>query len=678
MTFATPAAFRLETRWTPPAEGRPLAYALTLTNLSAEPIRDFQLCVSGPARIDPAATIEGGALVARLSNHSAFAPPAGFVLEPGKSWTVTAHGLSYPLRHWSDGTNAAYVAFADGVTAPVSVEATQSTGDNAPLKRGAVIYKVPARAPVTISVVPWPNAVAVTGSAPTPVGFAPEGEAPEAKAAIESFSMLADALFPADAIVRGAAEGGLAVRLVVEAGLAVEGYRLAFAPDAVVLKAATETGFLYGLITLGQMLRGARRYPNTFLFPAGGTIDDAPAQGWRGTHLDVSRQFYSTGEVKAFLRILAWNKMNRFHWHLSDDEAWRIEIEAYPALTEIASWRGHGLALPPLLGSGPQPTGGYYTKAAVREIVALATALGIVVVPEIDVPGHCYAMLQAIPELRDPDEHGTYSSVQGFPNNCINPVREETYQVLETIFDELIELFPSKIIHIGADEVPLGAWSGSPLALAKLRMVGSPEIAYAHSRRLNVETNHDGADEIDGSGAAILQALFLERISAFLASRGCITGGWQEAAHGDVIDKAKSYLVGWRTVEASAELAGQGYDIVVSPGQAYYLDMSNGTEWSEPGAGWAGWSSPEKAYHFDPVAGWSDAQKSRFLGVQACIWSEPMTDRAIFDRLVFPRLSAIAETGWTKAERKSWPRFKALAGLMPILYGWQDNEAGEA
>ena len=182
-------------------------------------------------------------------------------------------------------------------------------------------------------------------------------------------------------------------------------------------------------------------------------------------------------------------------------------------------------------------------------------------------------------------------------------------------------------------------------------------------------TNTHGADEIEGSGAAVLQAQFLKRVQAFLASRGCVTGGWEEAAHGNVIDKNKCYLNGWRNVEVSAALAGEGYDMVVNPGQVYYLDMANSQEWSEPGAAWAGWSSPEKLYGFDPVQGWSEAQKKHFLGVQCCIWSEPMTDRAVFDRLVFPRLSALAETGWTQPERKSWERFKALCGLMPVLYG---------
>ena len=669
MTVMTRPQFRLETVWTPASDHQPLSYVLTLTNLSGTSIEGFQLCVSGPARIDPAATIDGGSLTARLSNHSRFAPPEGFSLEHGASWRVVARGLSYPLRHWSDGANTAYLELADGSIAPVSIAPTKAIGDNAPLKKGAAVFPVPASAPVTVSVVPWPRGVAVNGRRATPAGFDLKPGGKDGEQAASAFADLAQALFPAEGIVRPAAEGGVPVRLTNDDKQPAEGYRIVFGLDEIAVQASGRTGFLYGLVTLGQILRGARHHPETFLFPAGGEIEDAPEMGWRGSHLDVSRQFYSSAEVSRFLYILAWNKMNRFHWHLSDDEAWRVEIDAYPELTRIGAWRGHGMALPPLLGSGPEPWGGYYTKKAIREIVGLAHNLGIEVVPEIDIPGHCYAVLQSLPHLRDPGETGEYSSVQGFPNNCLNPAYEPVYKFLETVVDELAELFPFKVIHVGADEVPLGAWSGSPLALKKLEELAGKATAEEHARRNNQITNLHGADEIEGSATALLQAEFLRRVQAYIASKGCVTGGWEEAAHGNVIDKSKSYLVGWRNVEVSAALAGEGYDIVVSPGQRYYLDMSNSQAFSEPGAGWAGWSGPQETYDFDPVEGWTEDQKKHFLGVQACIWSEPMTDRAIFDRLVFPRLSAIAETGWTRKEAKSWDRFSALCGLMPILYG---------
>jgi hexosaminidase len=669
MTKINRVPFRLETTYTPAAAGENPIYALTLTNASASPLKDFRLCVSGPARIDPQSRMEGGTLAARLSNHSELAPPTGFVLAPGDSWAVTARGLSYPLRHWTDGATSAYLALADGTTIPVAVKPTHLRGSNAPLKRGAEIYPIAELADAPISVIPWPRKVTVAGRLAAPAGLDIRADDSAAKAASDTFTGLVERLFPVEGIARPAAEGGFPVSTAIANGYASEAYAIRFSASEVSVTASTRNGILYGLITLGQILRGARRHPEAFLFPAEGEIRDEPAVGWRGCHLDVARQFYGSAEIKRFLEILAWNKLNRFHWHLSDDEAWRIEIDAYPQLTQIGAWRGHGLAVPPLLGTGPQPSGGCYSKTAVRGIVAHAERLGIAIVPEIDLPGHCYAMLQALPELRDPAETGEYFSVQGFPNNCVNPAREETYRVLETIFDEMIALFPAKTIHVGADEVPLGAWSGSPAALARLREIAGPAIAEAHAKRNNVITNLHGADDIEGSGAAILQAEFLKRIQTFLASRGCTTGGWEEAAHGNAIDKTMCYLNGWRSVEICAALAGQGYDIVVNPGQVFYLDMANAPDWDEPGAAWAGWSNAEKIYNFDPIAGWTAAQKQHFLGIQCCIWSEPMTDRAVFDRLIFPRLSALAENGWTEPQAKSWTRFKGLVGMMPVLYG---------
>jgi hexosaminidase len=362
----------------------------------------------------------------------------------------------------------------------------------------------------------------------------------------------------------------------------------------------------------------------------------------------VARRFYGVIETSRFLAILAWNKLNRFHWHLSDDEAWRVEIDAYPRLTEIGAWRGYGLALPALLGTGPERSGGYYSKDDIRQIVARAGRFGIEVIPEIDVPGHCYALLEALPELKDPGENGESVSIQSFSNNCLNPAIEAVYPALETIFGEMIELFPGRYFHVGADEVPASAWATSP-------------AANALRERLGV------------MGVAPLQALFLQRVQAFLTSKGKIAGAWEEAAHGGGVDRENSYLVGWVAVESNQKLAAEGYSVVVAPGQAYYLDMANGPDFHEPGAGWAGWSSPEKTYQFDPVAGWADAEKAKFMGVQACIWSEPTSDRAVFDRLVFPRLSAIAETGWTAPAHKDFARFAAAVNLMPNLYNQREG-----
>jgi len=636
----------LATKFTRAGEGKPATYSLELSNGSDRTLSGFTLCMAAPTRVDLEAAFENAVLKRRFSNFVEIAPPEGFALQPGRTWTASTAALGRDLTHWSDGANAAYLAFPDGSTVPVEVLPTHLSGDNAPAKRGTERYTAPApgRAPEPISVVPWPNAVSIEGERPAPAGLAVEASG-EATVAAAAFTDIVTSLFPTEAIARPASEGGLKVVLETGSGEASEAYRIIFADDEVSVHASGHAGWLYGLVTLGQMLRGARKHPLTFAFPVKGEISDAPAYQWRGSHLDVSRQFYATGEVAQFLKIMAWNKLNRFHWHLTDDEGWRVEIDAYPQLTQIGAWRGHGLPLPPLFGSGAAKTGGYYTKDAVREVVALAGTLGIDVVPEIDVPGHSFAALMALPWLADPDETGAYYFHDNFPNACLNPAREETYNFIETVFGELLGLFPSKTFHVGADEVPEGAWEGSPLA-----------------RAMN--------EELGGTGPAKLQAAFLRRVQQFLTRNGRITGAWEEAAMGGGIDREHAYLVGWKSVEVSAELASEGYDIVMAPGQRYYLDMANGAAWSEPGASWAGWSGPEETYRFEPSEGWSKEQKKHLLGVQACIWSEHLTDRAIFDRLVFPRLSAIAETGWTVKERKSWERFKAMAGLLPNLYGY--------
>ena len=667
------ASLLLETFWVPGSAERPMSYSLRLTNHGPTALSGFRLCVCGPARFSAHDAVGGALLTRRLSNFTELTPPEDLVLAPGQRWEASAYSLSYPLRHWSDGATSAYVIDAQGTVLPVAVRPTHKIGHNDPLARGARRFAVPPRAPVAVSIIPWPAEVAVGGGQEVPAGFDIMADCSAATAAATAFADLCGGLFPVEALVRSCAEGGTPVRCQHDPNQAPEAYRLDFAGSDITLAASGSAGFLYGLITLAQMVRGARLHPATFVFPQSGQITDAPQMRWRGCHLDVARQFYTSAEVMQFLRIMAWNKLNHFHWHLTDDEAWRVEIDAYPALTEVGAWRGHGLPIPPLLGSSAARSGGYYSKTVVRQIVAHADGLGITTVPEIDIPGHSFALLAAIPELRDPDETGTYASVQGFPNNCLNPAMPATYRVLGTILDELVELFPAKIIHVGADEVPLAAWSGSPAALDMLQAVGGAAARRTHAALVGSTGNLHGADAIEGSATALLQAEFLRRLQAMLAARGCVTGGWEEAAHGNVIDKGSSYLVGWRDVSVSGKLAAQGYDIVVSPGQAYYLDMSQGLDWSEPGAGWAGWSGPVETYAFDPLAGWTDAQRRHFIGIQACIWSEPMTDRAVFDRLVFPRLSAIAETAWTKPERKSWDRFSALCGLMPILYGhWAD------
>jgi hexosaminidase len=622
-------------------------YRLTLANRGTAMLSDFRLGFSGPGRIGLESSVTNGSFVTQLSNFVEIAPPPGFTLPPGADWVVDFDNLAHPIRHWTDGATTGFLILADGSTRSLRTVPTTLYTMDTPPKRGTVRFPVPAQPPVPVSIIPWPLSVAVKGRRTAPSGLAPKGAGgTDAEAAVEGFEQLSSILFPGEGLCRPEREGGYPVELVPGSG-GKEGYAIDFAPDGARVTAETRTGFFYGLITLGQMLRGARGKLLEFSFPTAGRIEDAPSYGWRGCHLDVARRFYSSADVTRFVALLAWNKLNVLHWHLSDDEAWRVEIDAYPELTRKAAWNGYGLAVPPLLGSGPERAGGYYAKADIRRIVAVAELFGVDVVPEIDVPGHCYALLQAVPQLRDPGENGLYFSVQGFPNNCLNPGVEATYGVVETIFGEMVDLFPSRYFHVGADEVPHDAWETSPAARALGARLGS-------------------------DGTAPLQAHFLQRVQAFLAEKGKITGAWEEASQGGGIDKAGSYLVGWKDTAISQKLAGEGYDVVVAPAQAYYMDMAHSEEFAESGAAWAGFSSLENTYRFEPAAGWSEAERAHLMGIQGCIWNEPMTDRAVFDRLVFPRLSAIAETGWSA--NRDFARFTALVGLMPNMYGnYEDN-----
>ena len=381
----------------------------------------------------------------------------------------------------------------------------------------------------------------------------------------------------------------------------------------------------------------AARIDARFGMPLSGRIADAPRFAWRGAHLDVARNFRSPAEVARMIDVLAWHRMSHLHWHLTDDEGWRLESRAFPALTEVGAVRGRGRPLPPQFADGPGGQAGFYAVEEVRALVAHGAALGVTLVPEIDTPGHATAMLLGVPDLADPDEPpASYRSIQGHANNALNPGVERTYEVLEAILGEVADLFPSPVLHLGGDEVPEGAWAASPAARRLARREGI-------------------------AGAAALQAAFTRRVQAIVGGLGRRMGAWDEAADGV---GPGAVLFAWRTAGRAGELVAAGHDVVATPGQAYYLDMVDREGWDAAGTSWAGPVTPEATYRFEP----GDPEGAgRLLGLQACLWSEHLDSVARLDAMAFPRLSAVAEAAWTPPAAKSWPRFAALAPLMPRL-----------
>ncbi|WP_332717852.1 beta-N-acetylhexosaminidase [Pelagibacterium mangrovi] len=627
-------SFRLQADWNPEI-ATPGRLAITLVNTGEVPVSGFTLTVTSLFRIKPGSPIEGARLVDQLSNNHVLAPENGFVLEPGGRWEIVATQISHTLRHYTYGPKSAAVTLDDG---------TMVIPENTPMtlrgEAGNPTIAHPERRPLpdgetTVSVIPFPAGISVTGSRDLPeaIGF---GSGPDmARTAYETVSALAGRLFPGEKLLGE----GLDVACTQKTGLMAGGYEIAFGEN-VTLSAGDKHGFRHGFITLAQMLRGAREHPEDFVFPAGGTITDAPRFGWRGSHLDVARQVYTVAEIEAFLDTMAWNKLNRFHIHLNDDEGWRLDVLEYPELAEKAAWRGPGELLPPLLGSPFEKHGMVYRADDMREFVEYGLALGIETIPEIDIPGHCYCVIKALPQLADPEETGIYRSVQYFPNNALNPALEETYRFLDAVIRTLVDLFPAPWIHIGGDEVADNAWSGSPQA-----------------KSMQGPNGWQGTFE--------LQSYFLKRIQSLLEKYGKQTGAWEEAALGGGVNAERSYLVAWKKSESGRDLALAGYDVVLAPAEYAYFDMAQSDEWWEPGASWAGTVSVETCYAFDPAHDWPATVQDKLMGVQSCLWSENLADRKLFDHLVYPRLSAIAETAWSRREDKDFGRFMAIQTLMP-------------
>lgn len=638
-----PAAdFRLDARWTPQgdAHGQLL---FDLSNLSNAPLAGFRLVYTTLARnIDPD-KITNATLVRRRANYHEIAPPPGLTLAPGAVWSFTVAGLSHTPSHITDGASTAYLILADGTLKDVATGDLLPEG-NLTEDAGALIEAGVLTVP--IGLMPWPNTVALAAFGPAPSALYPNaGTDRDALRAVAEVGALAARLFPNDAtyLVLTPVTGGREIVFEAVATLGAEAYELVFSATGITLRSGTDTGLFYGLVSLAQMMRAARTQPGRFGFPAAGTIADAPRYGWRGCHLDVARQVYAIDSVRRFIDILAWIKMNVLHWHLTDDEGWRLEIKSRPELTRIGACQGPNETLLPQLGTGAKGAAGFYTQDEVAALIAHAERLKVGIMPELDIPGHCNAVLASYPDLADPEEQAqSYGSVQGYSNNALNPALPATYDFLEDVLGEAAALFSFPFIHVGGDEVGDGAWLASPAARTLMDQEGL-------------------------SGSAALQAHFMRRVQAILARHGKALAGWDEVSHGGGVSPSGTVLVAWQAAEVGAALAQQGYDVIMAPGEAYYLDMAQSASWREPGLSWAGIAPPRKTYEFEATEGFAPALVGRLKGLQGCIWSENLTSTARFNHMVFPRLGAIAEAGWTTQDNKSWTRFCAQAELLPTL-----------
>lgn len=442
-------------------------------------------------------------------------------------------------------------------------------------------------------------------------------------------------------IVASADAGASRIELQLDAtGSNAEAYTLSVTPGAVTLRAAGEAGLMYAAQSLRQLLP-----PQIFgAAPVAGVawtvpcqdIADQPRFGWRGMHLDVARYFMPLATVKKFIDLLALHKMNVLHWHLTEDQGWRLEIKKYPKLTEIGAWRPgtvvghqHQYKEKPVVLDGVRH-GGFYTQDEAREIVAYAAAQHITVLPEIEMPGHAQAAIAAYPELGNLSEPLGVSCQWGIHKHVVN-VEDSTVRFYQDVLEEVLAIFPSRYIHIGGDECPKDEWKASERAQAKIRALG-------------LKDEHE------------LQSWFIRQMDDFLNARGRVLIGWDEILEGGLAQNA--VVMSWRGEDGGIAAALAGHDVVMAPNTYTYFDYYQSEDRAKEPLAIGGFLPLEKVYSYEPIpAALTAEQGAHVLGAQCQLWSEYIPTASHLEYMTFPRLCALAEVVWSPGGRKDYAGF---------------------
>jgi hexosaminidase len=410
-----------------------------------------------------------------------------------------------------------------------------------------------------------------------------------------------------------------------------EGYFLKIRKNGVEIAGADPAGVFYGIQSLLQLMPPSEDKLEQISVVCA-DIEDYPRFKWRGQHLDVARHFVSTDFVKNFLDVMAMHKLNMFHWHLTEDQGWRIEIQKYPKLTEIGAWRdstiiGYNTQYPEVYKK--ERYGGFYTREEIKEIVEYAKERHITIVPEIEMPGHSLAALAAYPEYSCTGGPFNVSPRWGIFEDVFCAGKEETYEFLMDILDEVIQLFPGEYVHIGGDEVPKDRWEKCKDCQRKIREEG-------------LSNEHE------------LQSYFVKRIENYLHNKGKKLIGWDEILEGGLPERA--IVMSWRGMNGGIEAARARHNTVMTPWTPCYFYVYQG-KYKEPVAG-GNYNLLKDVYEYDPVPRELNENEAKYiLGGQGCAWSEYMPEPDIAEYMIFPRLSALSEVLWSEKSQKNWDDF---------------------
>ena len=424
-----------------------------------------------------------------------------------------------------------------------------------------------------------------------------------------------------------------------------EEYRLQVTSKKVEIQAKTGKGAFYGLQTLLQLMP-APIYGNELstvaLTVPNCLIEDAPRFSYRGLMLDVGRYFFSVDAVKRYIDLMAIYKLNTFHWHLTEDQGWRIEIKKYPLLTSISSVRKESmLAHYPDQKYDGKPHGGFYTQEQIKEVVAYATSKYIQVIPEIEMPGHSTAVLAAYPQFgANGDKILQVKTKWGVAEDVLFP-REETFTFLEDVLTEVMALFPGQYIHVGGDECPKTQWKESRFCQDLIKKLGLK-------------------DENE------LQSYFIRRIDKFVTSKGKKLLGWDEILEGGISPNAM--VMSWRGTKGGIEAAKQNHDVVMSPNSYFYIDYYQSEAKTEPIA-IGGFLPLSKCYSFEPDLPELTAEEAKHVvGIQANLWTEYISNLPYAEYMTYPRALALSEVSWSPKGSKNYEDFKKrLKGHMPSM-----------
>jgi len=450
--------------------------------------------------------------------------------------------------------------------------------------------------------------------------------------------------------VKEGTAGDLIFQMQKDSALGKEGYTLCITQGGALISASTTAGLFYGAQTLRQLLPpeiySPEKVSTDWVMPTV-EIRDIPRFGWRGMHLDVCRHFMPKAKVLNFIDTIASFKFNTFHWHLTEDQGWRIEIKKYPKLTEVGAWRKetligffeHFKENPddfPYTFDG-QPHGGFYTQDEIREVVAYAAERNITIVPEIDMPGHMVAAVTAYPELGCTDRQTEVRTTWGISKDILNP-EESTIQFCKDVLAEVMELFPSEFIHVGGDE--------------------APKVQWEFSERIQQLREERGLKDMDE-----MQSWFIRQMDDFLTSKGRRLIGWDEIAEGELAENAA--VMWWRGespehggLEIAKKAAKDGHDIVVaSCGNLYFDQYQIDDKENEPLA-IGGFIPLKEVYYFEPIIdGLDEKTASHILGVQGQLWTEYISNTEYLQYMAFPRTCALAEIAWLPKEQKDYTNF---------------------